>query len=109
MNFLVATLILLLAVGCNSSNEIGKARKAWDDRLNLEVEIGMTASDVISWGAKYDKQLVVEPITNRIFQRLESFDKSGFPCKDWFILLEVKFNENDQVASKKITETGTCL
>ena len=102
-------MVTLLLQGCGNEIEIQKTKVLWEYRLASEVELGMSVEEIVKWGDKYELNINAEPYSNRIFVRLKTFEKSGFPCKDWFLILEIQLDQNDRVSEKRLIETGTCL
>jgi hypothetical protein len=102
----------------------GESETYWRTAIEQHVAIGERRSDVEAWFRTQRERLDGPPRyyqhpsprydrapPERVLIASQTIDAEGvkFPCKFWTVLIDINLDENDRVASRKVSKAGMCL
>jgi hypothetical protein len=83
----------------------------WDATIEKQVPIGTGRSKVEAWVAANTILLRYDADRNQLYGVVEKVPEPGlkFPCSDWNVIVEIRFDTRGRVLNHFVHTVGTCL
>lgn len=116
VTILALTLLMPMLASCAAGPDVQARKEYWEERLNLEVPIGSSTSQLLEWLASQDlDHHITRPedefltgVANSIVFSLEKIEGDGWVCGFWLISGRAIIEES-RIQRYEFSQDGSCL